>query len=390
MEDRVKIEYVEIERGRRLLVTSDIHGHAASLKKVLEKAEFSDDDILVIIGDIVEKGPESLKTLRYVMELCERGNVLPLIGNVDAWRLHMINGIRAESVQGFYDYLLHLRAWIGTSFFDELTRELGYICTSPADILKSKDRVLGHFRRELDFLSHLPAIVETQDYVFVHGGLRDREVRDNGKRPLFELLKYDRFMDTELCFDKYVVVGHWPVSNYGGKYPQANPLIDREKRIISIDGGCGLKANGQLNLLIFPEAGCDLDDVYVVSHDDLPVYLALTPQVESADSIHICWPDNEIRILEKGDEFSRVLHIATGRSVWMPNAYLLEDTHCRDYTDSLLPVCPGDRVSLEWTTSKGAIVKKDGRTGWYCGELEKSGEYREYSRAGLVPVSRSW
>lgn len=61
MEDRVKIEYVEIERGRRLLVTSDIHGHAASLKKVLEKAEFSDDDILVIIGDIVEKGPESLK-----------------------------------------------------------------------------------------------------------------------------------------------------------------------------------------------------------------------------------------------------------------------------------------------------------------------------------------
>ena len=147
MEDRVKIEYVEIERGRRLLVTSDIHGHAASLKKVLEKAEFSDDDILVIIGDIVEKGPESLKTLRYVMELCERGNVLPLIGNVDAWRLHMINGIRAESVQGFYDYLLHLRAWIGTSFFDELTRELGYICTSPADILKSKDRVLGHFRR---------------------------------------------------------------------------------------------------------------------------------------------------------------------------------------------------------------------------------------------------
>lgn len=40
--------------------------------------------------------------------------------------------------------------------------------------------------------------------------------------------------------------------------------------------------------------------------------------------------------------------------------------------------------------SKGAIVKKDGRTGWYCGELEKSGEYREYSRTGLVPVSRSW
>ena len=101
MEDRVKIEYVEIERGRRLLVTSDIHGHAASLKKVLEKAEFSDDDILVIIGDIVEKGPESLKTLRYVMELCERVNVLPLIGNVDAWRLHMIKDVYKRQILTF-------------------------------------------------------------------------------------------------------------------------------------------------------------------------------------------------------------------------------------------------------------------------------------------------
>lgn len=116
-----------------------------------------------------------------------------------------------------------------------------------------------------------------------------------------------------------------------------------------------------MNLLIFPEAGCDLDDVYVVSHDDLPVYLALTPQVESADSIHICWPDNEIRILEKGDEFSRVLHIATGRSVWMPNAYLLEDTRCRDYTDSLLPGVP-PAIGCRWNgrLPKGPSSKKTG------------------------------
>ena len=82
----VQIEHMEIERGKRILVTSDIHGHLSYLKKVLEKAHFSDEDILIIIGDIIEKGPESLKTLRYVMELCKRGNVIALLGNVDAWR----------------------------------------------------------------------------------------------------------------------------------------------------------------------------------------------------------------------------------------------------------------------------------------------------------------
>ena len=65
-----KIEQINIEPGKRILVTSDIHGHLSYLKKVLEKASFCDDDILFIVGDMIEKGPENLKTLRYVMELC--------------------------------------------------------------------------------------------------------------------------------------------------------------------------------------------------------------------------------------------------------------------------------------------------------------------------------
>ena len=341
------------------------------LKKVLEKAHFSDEDILIIIGDIIEKGPESLKTLRYVMELCKRGNVIALLGNVDAWRLHMINGICAESVQAFYDYLLGLRARIGTSFFDELTSELGYISKSPEDILKSKDQVITHFKREFDFLSGLPTIVETQNYIFVHGGLRDKCLEDNAKRELFELLKYDDFMSTEHCFNKFIVVGHWPVSLYGKKILQTNPIINDNKKIISIDGGCGIKENGQLNLLIIPDIDCDINDIDYVSYDDMPVFRALKPQEESTDSIHVCWGNNEIRILEKTKEFSHVVHIATKHNFWIPNSYIWDETHCKDYTDYVLPVRVGDKLSLEKETSKGYIVKKDGIVGWYYGEIEK-------------------
>ncbi|MHB1152611.1 MAG: metallophosphoesterase [Eubacteriales bacterium] len=367
----MSIKHINIELNKRILVTSDIHGHLSHFKKVLEKANFSDDDILIIMGDIIEKGPKSLHTLRYVMKLCEKGNVIPLIGNVDAWRLHMINGICSESVQSFYDYLLDLRSWYGTSFFDELTNELRYISECPEDILKSKDEVISHFKQEFDFLANLPTIVETQNYIFVHGGLHDKCLNDNCKRTLFELTKYDKFMNTELCFEQYVVVGHWPVTLYGERFPQSNPIINHEKKIISIDGGCGIKEYGQLNLLIIPEIDCKIDDVYYVSHDDMPIFRALTPQEESTDSVNICWTNNKIKIIERAKEFTYIEHVATGRKLWIPDSYVRDDMHCKDYTDYVLPISPGDNLSLEKETSRGYIVKKNGVSGWYLGELEK-------------------
>ena len=58
-----------IEKGRRVLVTSDIHGHVEYLKNVLARANFSTDDVLIINGDLTEKGPASLECIRYVLEL---------------------------------------------------------------------------------------------------------------------------------------------------------------------------------------------------------------------------------------------------------------------------------------------------------------------------------
>lgn len=366
----VKIEHLPIETGRRILVTSDVHGNLSYLQNVLQKAKFSASDVLFIVGDLIEKGPQSLQTLRYVMRLCEAGNVYPLLGNVDAWRLQMIRGIAPENAQEFYDYLLSNRAWKGSSFFDEMTVALGCLCQSPEDVLRMKDLVLAHFQAEISFLDRLPTVIETQNYTFVHGGLRDRDVQENAKRGLFELLKYDRFMETQHRFEKYVIVGHWPVSLYGKTHLQLNPIIEREKKIISIDGGCGIKDFGQLNLLIIPEISSPIDDVSFVCYDSLPVYRAKTLQEASANPTLITWMNNEVQILEKTENESRVKHLFSGRELWIPNAFLYHDARCRDYTDYALPVSPGDELSLALQTDKGYFVKKDGVVGWYYGELE--------------------
>lgn len=365
-----KIEQITIEPGKRILVTSDIHGHLSYFKKVLEKASFCDDDFLFIVGDIIEKGPENLNTLRYIMELCKQGNVIPLIGNVDAYRLKLIYELSEENVYGFYDYILALRKWVGTSFYEELATECGYTINSPDDILLSKQAVIAHFKKEFEFLANLPTVVETQNYIFVHGGLRKKQASDNLDKDIFELTKFDAFAEnTSNIFDKYVIAGHWPVVLYDSAIPQMNPIINRDKKIISIDGGCGVKKDGQLNLLIIPDINCSVDKISHISYDEIPAVYALESQSSSTESIYISWLNREIRILKKGEEFSYIEHIKSGRKLHIPNSYLRNETECFDYTDYILPVNKGDRLSIISKNSKGYIAKKDGIIGWYFGDL---------------------
>ena len=74
-------------------------------------------------------------------------------------------------------------------------------------------------------------------------------------------------------------------------------------------------------------------------------------------------------------EFSRCRHVRTGYEMDILTKYLFtgeEFTDCNDCTDYILPLRPGDRVSLVEKTSRGFFVKHDGVSGWYYGDLERS------------------
>ena len=357
--------------GQRILVTSDIHGHPDHLQKVLDAAKFCEDDLLVIVGDIVEKGPDSLGALRLVMKLAAHGNVLVLMGNVDAWRVQMTQNLNADNAADFWDYLCGLHDWCGSSFYGEMARECGYTLTCAEDVLRAKEDILTHFQHELDFLSSRPTVVQIGDFVFVHGGLRQKTLSDNADSDVYALTKYDRFADvTPFTFPFRVVCGHWPVALYNDSIQQFNPVFHTEKNIISIDGGCGIKSEGQLNLLIIPDAHCSDDEIYHIYYDTLPKIRALESQDESADSVHIHWLHSEVTVLDRGEEFSEIEHLHSGRKLSVPTQYLYGENRCRDYTDRKLGVNPGDILALYKTTSRGCIVKKDGMMGWYLGKHE--------------------
>ena len=63
-----------------IYVISDIHGCYDEYRELLKKINFSADDELFVLGDVVDRGPEPIKVLQDMMM---RPNVYPILGNHD-------------------------------------------------------------------------------------------------------------------------------------------------------------------------------------------------------------------------------------------------------------------------------------------------------------------
>jgi hypothetical protein len=358
-----------IEPGRRVLAISDIHGNLPFLKGVLEKARFSRDDVLVLVGDLLEKGQESLAVLRYIMELQKSYTVYPLCGNCDHIDREFLDG------KDGVDHALWpvFQCWRDRSVLFQMGAELGLRPEREEDLPALRAALLEHFPQECDFLRKLPHILEAGNFIFVHGGI-PREDRLE-ELDAYACMKNDDFLGQGLHFHKWVVVGHWPVTLYRTDIPVARPLISTEQHIISIDGGCVLKLDGQLNALVIPDVNGDAVDY--VAYDGLPVVQALNRQEASVGSLNIRWSDSAVDVLRTEGDCAWCRHISTGRELWIPNDYLYPrrsdgQIHCEDTTDYCLPVEPGDQLTLVGKYEKGYLAKKDGVSGWYHGRVTSS------------------
>ena len=68
---------------KRILVISDIHGELKLFDSLLEKVKYdADEDQLILVGDYVDRGPDSKGVLNRVSELKRNGAVV-LRGNHD-------------------------------------------------------------------------------------------------------------------------------------------------------------------------------------------------------------------------------------------------------------------------------------------------------------------
>ncbi len=128
----------------RVLAIGDIHGCPAAFSALIEAAEIQSDDIVVTLGDYVGKGRDSRGVINLLIELRERCQLVPLLGNHDRMMLAALEGE------------LSLYAW---------TTAGGSVVLDSYDPLWRLSQIpIGHHR----FLRSCKLFHETDEYLFVH------------------------------------------------------------------------------------------------------------------------------------------------------------------------------------------------------------------------------
>ncbi|ACR79117.1 MULTISPECIES: metallophosphoesterase family protein [Kosmotoga] len=179
----------------------DIHGCLESLKKLIEKINPSRTDMLIFVGDYIDRGPNSKGVVDFLIKLSRSRKCIFIRGNHEQMLLDYLNGGKTRKLWHF--------------------NGMEYTINSYGGIDKIPEKHIRFFEKTILF--H-----ETDEYVFVHAGVRPG-IPLNKQKDGDLLWIRDEFIYAEWPVkDKVVIFGHTPVLQ--------EPLIMKDK--IGIDTGC--------------------------------------------------------------------------------------------------------------------------------------------------------
>ncbi|HDR3886729.1 TPA: metallophosphoesterase [Bacillus cereus] len=355
-----KVQKLLVPKGVRVIVISDIHGELNLLKELLHKVNFKDDDYLIINGDLCEKGSDSIGVVDYVMDLViSKSNVYVVEGNCE---------VVVEALVNENPALINYLCTRKNTIFNEWLGKLNVTVHEESDICEVKNILMSHFSKEIKWLTGLPTAIETEEYIFVHAGLEDREDWKQTDRK--NAIAMPGFFNKSHRADKYVIVGHWPVVNYSEEAPSNNPVIDKEKKIIAIDGGNAIKEAGQLNaFIIYRDI---LNDTFSYTYvDHFPQYEVLADfNANSEMQGGVTYPHYYIEPVERMKDFTVCKQKGTNELLHVKNEYIKqlesgEYTVKTDISCAQINIRKGDTVSLIDGRCMGYdLIKKDGVEGW--------------------------
>ncbi len=178
----------------KLYFTSDIHGHYDLFQKLLQKIHFSEADKMIICGDIIDKGPDSIRLAQFIFQ---KPNIQCILGNHE---------------YAFLKYYWAMRRQVSYDFDAVLSKMQEYFQND------------GHLLdwATIEKFDALPNYIEEDEYICVHAGVPLDE--EHKMLPLeyvaMEQLVYDRsFKEPNILpkGDKCVFFGHTPAYYVSGE-----------------------------------------------------------------------------------------------------------------------------------------------------------------------------
>lgn len=171
----------------RTIAIGDIHGCSVALKSLIDAIEPQSDDLIVPLGDYVDRGIDSKGVLDQLIKLRDRCRLVPILGNHDEMMLHAKDGRQ------------DFRFWLNCGGDTALD---SYGSTSQLNLIPS-----SHF----DFLKSCRPYFETDTHLFVHANFKpDVPIDKLDDHTLRWLSLRDHIPATRHCSGKTFVVGHTP------------------------------------------------------------------------------------------------------------------------------------------------------------------------------------
>lgn len=356
---KTKILHLNLELDRRLIFLSDIHGDVFLFKKILKEINFTTSDYLFINGDMIEKGDSgcNLAMLDYMLELNQLKNVFFVAGNCDEIFRFILPPVDKKR---FLHYVLDKKK----SIINDLAEKLNYNLTLEMDIADFVDKIGQKYSKYFDFIDSLPDACFINDkIILVHGGILDS---NNISQYALDLQKFDNFMQISPKQDKLMIVGHYPTKNYHNDIACVNPIYDKTKNIISIDGGNNVVKGGQINVVIFENLN-DMNYSYL-AFDHYPKYSVKEDisYQEPQKKINISFKNNEVDILAKDLDFYLIRLKDTNDEMWVNEDFIfkIEDKHyCYEGCNTFLNLKKGDKISIIKKANPYSLIKYQGLIG---------------------------
>lgn len=76
----------------RVIAIGDIHGCATAFATLVEGLKLQPDDVVVMLGDAVDRGPDSRSVLQQLMSLTGRCQLVSIVGNHEQMMLEALDG----------------------------------------------------------------------------------------------------------------------------------------------------------------------------------------------------------------------------------------------------------------------------------------------------------
>ncbi len=232
----------------KLFVVGDVHGEYDLLEKLLQHWN-KEEETLVFLGDLADRGPESKRCFLLVKELVETYQAVCISGNHEVLFLDFLQFPQKK----FSHYVMNGGyATLESLFYSGVLEE-----NTPEQLA---DKIQSDYADLVRFLKALPFYYETDYCLCVHAGV-NLDLEDwRETEPSDFVWMREAFFQHEKALEKLIVFGHTPVQYLHKNGFQTHIWYQNHK--LNIDGGAAYE--GSLHGVVISKNGLEKD--YQIFH----------------------------------------------------------------------------------------------------------------------------